>query len=198
MVVRRALFQSPRATKRQRVISPVATKQYVQRAIRNNAEFKYRNTGGPYLTAGTTNGVNVNLSPIPAGTGKTERIGTTVLLTQMELRLFAAATNGLRVVIYVPKTATDNFANTINFNSGTDNNRFWVWHDEFYKPDGTTTDASLVVNLKFNKMMNMTYGSSSGTDFEKNPIKMYLYAENQSGIGLQQVDGTCKCWFKDK
>lgn len=195
MGVRRALFTSPRATKRARLVSPVATKRYVQRAIHNATETKYRNTEGAFLISSTT-GTNTVLTSVPAGSGKSERTGAKVQLTGLDIHLLARSTNGLRVIVYVPKTATDNMAGTTGFNDGTDTSRYWIWHDDFYAPMGTVA-GDIVVNLKFTKKLNLLFASDASTDYEKNPVKLYVSTINQGAAGPQRVDGVAKMWYTD-
>jgi len=197
MVARRTLFTTPKyqARKRMRMSPSPAMLIAAKRALRDSSEFKFKNTAGPFYNEDTT-GRNTELSAIAQGVDSDDRIANRITMTRLDVQLFAENTDGFRVIIYVPKIADDQLANTILYD-GIDNNKFWVLHDEFYETNAGGNVDQRAVNLKINKTLKLFYGGAGATVFEKNPVKMYINTL-RPGAGLgATVNGHTKLWYKD-
>jgi len=197
MVARRTLFTTPYQTRKRMRMSPSpALLVAAKRALRDTSEFKFKNTQGPFFAEDAA-GVNTELTTIPQGVDVDERIGNRITMTRLDVSLLGRNTGGFRLIIYIPKQADANIANTTNMNTGLDNSRFWILHDQIY---GTPTGGNLsevAVNFKINKTLKMFYTNSTATSYEKNPIKMYV-STNRNGVGLGTfVVGNTKLWYKD-
>jgi len=194
MVARRTLFANatPSSRKRARTMVTPSMLNAAKRALRDSSEFKFSNTVGPYLV-GPLFGVNTPVTSISQGTDTNNRIGSRITMTRLDVNLFARQTDGLRLILYVPKIADSNIGTSVGFNSAVDNSAYWVLHDEMY----SEVDQQISINLKLNKIMKLYYRGSAATSFEKNPIQMYLTTVNQTGDPNVRVDGVVKLWYKD-
>jgi len=194
MVARRTLFPSTDQGRRKRartMVSP-AMLNAAKRALRDSSEFKFKDTLGPFFV-GPLAGVSLPLTSIAQGVDSDNRIGARITMTRLDVNLLARGTDGMRLILYVPKIADSTIGTSIGLNNPVDNNAYWVLHDEIY-PE---VDSQLAVNIKINKTMKMFYRGSAGTSFEKNPIRMYLTCVNQTGDPNVRCDGYCKIWYKD-
>jgi len=197
MVARRTLFTTPnyQARKRMRMSPSPAMLIAAKRALRDSSEFKFKNTSGPFFNE-DANGRNTELSAIAQGVDSDDRIANRITMTRLDVQLLASNTGGFRVIVYVPKIADDQLANTILYD-GIDNNKFWVLHDEMFGTPVGGNLSEIAVNFKINKTLKLFYSGAGATVFEKNPIKMYVNTL-RPGAGLGSViQGHTKLWYKD-
>lgn len=166
----------------------------INRAITTRSETKILPTSGVFIE-NRTDGVNINLPQMPQGPEATQRIGNRIRNVRLTGCLSCKETGPVRVVIYCPKVAIQSLSATNRFNA-IDTADNWILHDKVYFL-GPIANGSYSINI--NKKLNhyTTWGGSNQLDWKKNPVKVYLVMENNSGTS-GKVEGHFKLFYKDE
>lgn len=203
MVVKRALFASPRYTKK----AKYATTATVQRMIKANTETKYYSgnfTFDPPTTLGTNTGVNLNVSAIAAGTSQFNRVGNRIRLLSFELRILGRQCGHVRVILYSPKDPSQilNPPTQVSpgvYNPGTNainNDEHWVHHDHIYMCN-ESAGGGVTINLVKKLRHHIEWKGPAADAYSRNPVYCLVLPEFGGLSGLCDLYGYHKIYYKD-
>lgn len=183
MAIRRKASFNGRVSKRRRTMYSTD----ITRAVRNLQETKRYTTN--YSATNLTDGVTFALNNLGNGNAQGQRIGNRIHNVALEIMMQSNNTGNYRFMIYSPKDPSTEIAPSIGFNA-IDKNDNWVIYDTVVGRD----HGVLVKRLKLN--FKTEWGSNLSTDFQRNPLYVFIYPTDRSGIA-GAFDGNFQLFYKD-
>jgi len=184
---------------------PQNVKSYVQRTISSNIETKQRDLTWDTQAiqdVGRTP-LSIVLNDLSQGDTQNTRDGNQVHITGIYGKFVitgADATNIVRVILYIPKVASDTMS-TIDVHNLIDQDSYTVLYDKtFTTTYGGTNQRIFTIAKNFHRgsrkgLLTQFYGTGS-TDWSKNPLKMYIVSDS-AAISDPSLTGHLRTYFKD-
>lgn len=184
--VRRSLFGSPPAKRAKN------QKAVISRAVRSLAETKHTTIDGPWLTGvAPATGTNIEISNIAAGSGFNTRNANIIHNTRLNIKLSCKDCGVVRVAVVCPKDPSNNLSTTGTQEDSININNYWILYDQLH----VTTDLYTVINISLPLNHKTHWASSTGNDWRKNPIKVFV---NKALNGASSdINGFVRLYYKD-
>lgn len=162
------------------------------RLVMYQPESKYGNRN---ITHNNVQNSNLVLSAFAAGSGSSGgRDGRKIKVKSLSMIMEQTVSGNpdpLRVILYVPKTASDNLTIS-SFAGPCENSQFWIVKDVILQPNSDNTTLAYQLSHTFPMGLNVEFDGDAGSDHVSNPIKMLISCPSNT-----TVTGHTKVWYTD-
>lgn len=162
-----------------------------------NKETETKTSITPLVGSYGASGFNTNCTLIQQGTDQFERIGNSIKLRSMSVKLHcinADSFNFIRFVFYIPKDKDALFPASINYHTALDYDDWTILKDIVVKTD--TYNPTKTMSFSMPLRAKVTYSGAAGTACTKNPVYCYIVSDS-TAIAHPAVNGYVRINYKD-